>query len=66
MSLCTATVIPRIEELDGPNVLDRLGVDLDGLCHVLDVPMTSRRTWLAAWLAAHPDVQPWAIVAWDG
>jgi CelD/BcsL family acetyltransferase involved in cellulose biosynthesis len=63
MSLCAATVVPSIEELNGPSVLDRLGADLDALCRHLDVPMTSRRTWLAAWLCAHPDVEPWAIVA---
>jgi hypothetical protein len=46
--------------------LDALGEHLDVLASDLHVPLTSRRTWLSAWIASYPEYDPWAVVVRDG
>ncbi|MET0579027.1 MAG: GNAT family N-acetyltransferase [Ilumatobacteraceae bacterium] len=55
-----------VREHTGSDVLDLLGVRFDELADRLEVPLTSQRPWLTAWISAYPSCRPRVIGAWDG
>lgn len=63
--MTAATLDLVLTDWRGPDVLDDLGTSHDRLVARLDVPLTSRRPWLSAWVRAYPAYEPWATCAWE-
>lgn len=56
----------RTHSLHGASVLTELGSSLDDLLEDSAAPITFRRPWLEAWVAAFTGFEPWAIAVYDG
>ncbi len=51
----------NVRVLRGPNLLERLGPDLDALMAATGAPITARRPWMRAWANAYPSFEPLAV-----
>ena len=63
--MATSALVLDVAVTTGRGALDTLGSDYDGLADELDIPLTGRRPWLSAWIAAYPGYEPWVVGAWD-
>jgi len=50
-----------VRVLRGPDLLERLGSDLDALLAATGAPITARRPWLQAWANAYGSYEPLAV-----
>lgn len=56
----------RVEVVVGDRLLSTIGPEYDDLAAAVGLPVTNRRPWLDVWCAAHPELEPWAALAWRG
>lgn len=56
----------RVEVVAGHHLLATIGRAYDDLAEAAGLPVTSRRPWLDVWCRAHPEIEPWATLAWRG
>jgi CelD/BcsL family acetyltransferase involved in cellulose biosynthesis len=56
----------RVEVVAGDRLLSAIGPHYDDLAAAAHVPVTNRRPWLDVWCGTHPEIEPWAALAWRG
>jgi CelD/BcsL family acetyltransferase involved in cellulose biosynthesis len=54
-----------VRHLRGPEALQEVGEDVDGLAAALQLPVTARRRWLQSWIDTTPAWRPWVVVVTD-